>query len=58
MPRKTSDTRRAVRAPASVDAFLSPEEVARQCGPGYGAVRRAINPRDFAAADEVGRQDP
>jgi excisionase family DNA binding protein len=50
MPRKTSDTRLAVRSPAGVDALLSPEEVARQCGLSRRAVYRAIERGELRAS--------
>jgi excisionase family DNA binding protein len=50
MPRKTSDTRRAARPPAGVDALLSPEEVARQCGLSRRAVYRAIERGELRAS--------
>jgi excisionase family DNA binding protein len=50
MPRKTSDTRRAVRPPAGEDALLCPEEVARQCGLSRRAVYRAIERGELRAS--------
>jgi excisionase family DNA binding protein len=50
MPRMAPDTRRAVRPPAGVDALLSPEEVARQCGLSRRAVYRAIERGELRAS--------
>ena len=50
MSANARDARRAVRPPTDVDALLSPEEVAGQCGLSRRAVYRAIERGELRAS--------
>jgi excisionase family DNA binding protein len=50
MSANTRDARQAVRSPADVEALLSPEDVARQCGLSRRAVYRAIERGELRAS--------